>query len=394
MAPFDLLASLAMDVYLPVIPEMPTALGGASPALVQLTLSLYMVTLGLGQVLFGPMSDRIGRRPVVLGGAALFTITSFALALTSNGLVFVSLRVLQGVGASAALVATFATIRDVYADRPEGAVIYSLFGSMLAFVPALGPIAGALIAAGFGWRAIFITLGILGLLAFLNAVPRWHETRPERPPMGEGRAFRSIMRSTAFWTYTLGFSTAMGTFFVFFSTAPRVLIDQAGLSPVMFSMTFASVAVVMIVTTRFTRHVVSRWSIEGSLIRGLIVMVAGCLVLSACALVATPSVGTFVLPMWLIAIGMVFVVAVAANGALQEFGNIAGTAVALFYCVQSIIVVTLGTALVVILPGDSAWPLAAYCLISVIVTSAALVLHSRTASVAAIRLGTAASGEA
>ena len=145
MAPFDILASLAMDIYLPVVPQMPRILG-TSPAIVQLTLSLYMVTLGLGQIVFGPISDRIGRRPVLLGGGLLFAAASIALAGTSSATVFLALRIVQALGASAVLVATFATVRDVYAGRPEGAVIYGLFSAMLAFVPALGPIAGALIA--------------------------------------------------------------------------------------------------------------------------------------------------------------------------------------------------------------------------------------------------------
>ena len=78
---------------------------------------------------------------------------------------FVAFRLLQAVGASAMLVATFATVRDVYANRPEGVVIYGLFSSMLAFVPALGPIAGVLIGEFLGWQAIFITLAILAMLA-------------------------------------------------------------------------------------------------------------------------------------------------------------------------------------------------------------------------------------
>ncbi len=360
MAPFDLLASLAMDVYLPVIPQMPAALG-TSPVVVQLTLSVYMVVLGLGQLLFGPLSDRIGRRPVVLGGALLFAASSFALAMTSSGPPFLALRVLQALGASAALVATFATVRDVYADSPQSNVIYGLFGSMLAFVPALGPMLGALVAVGLGWRAIFSMLGILGLLAFGHALPKWHETRPHRRP-GDRRVLRSILGSASFWIHTLGFSTAMGAFFVFFSTAPRVLMERLGLSQIAFSAVFATVAVVMILTTRFARTFVSRWGIAGSLVRGLFVIVAGTGVLAGCALAAEPTVLTFVLPMWLVAIGIVFVVSVTANGALQDFSHAAGTAVALYYCIQSVIVGGLGTTAAVVLPGDSAWPLIAYCL--------------------------------
>lgn len=366
MAPFDILSSLAMDVYLPIIPEMPTALN-TSPAIVQLTLSVYMIVLGLGQVVFGPMSDRIGRRPIVLGGAFFFTVSSFALAMTSNGPLFVTLRVLQALGASAMLVATFATVRDVYANSPESSVIYSLFGSMLAFVPALGPILGAVIAMNCGWRAIFVMLGILGLLAFCHALLRWHETRPSRQSR-QSPVFWSILGSSSFWIYTLGFSTAMGAFFVFFSTSPRVLIERLGLSQIIFSAIFATVAFVMIITTRFARFFVSRWGVEGSLIRGLFVILMGACILTGCTLLTEPSILTFVLPMWLIAVGMVLVVSVTANGALHDFSNAAGTAVALYYSVQSLIVGIVGTIVIVTLPGDSAWPLIAYCLILVTVT--------------------------
>ena len=365
MAPFDILASLAMDVYLPVVPAMPAILG-TTPEIVQLTLSLYMVVLGLGQVVFGPVSDRIGRRPVLICGALLFAATSFLLAITTSAPLFVALRVVQALGASAALVATFATVRDVYAERPEGAVIYGLFSAMLAFVPALGPIAGALIARGFGWQAIFVALGVLACAAVLNAVPRWHETRPDA--VQSRPAFPRILKSSAFWVYTLGFSAAMGAFFVFFSTAPRVLIDRAGYSQLGFSLAFATAAVAMIVTTRFAKAFVSRWGIAGSLARGMAMLLIGAASLAVGQLFAEPSFASFVVPMWVISVGIVFAGSVTANGALEAFGDAAGTAVALYFCVQSLIVGLLGTLAVVALGGNTAWPLAVYCTVMALVT--------------------------
>ncbi|MER8828745.1 CmlA/FloR family chloramphenicol efflux MFS transporter [Mesorhizobium sp. M0938] len=372
MAPFDVLASLAMDIYLPIVPAM-LAMLSTSPLVIQLTLSLYMVMLGVGQVVFGPISDRIGRRPVLLAGAVLFAAASLGVASSSTATLFVAFRLLQAVGAAAALVATFATVRDVYADRPEGVVIYGLFSSMLAFVPALGPVAGALIADNFGWRAIFIVLAVLSAPAILNAAFRWHETRPE----GQAAVRRSVLpifASLSFWTYTLAFSAAMGTFFVFFSTAPRVLVDRAGYSELRFSIAFATVAGVMIVAARFAKAFVVSWGVAGSVARGMALLLCGAVLLCLGQVFGSPSFGSFIVPMWVMAVGIVLTASVTANGALAEFDDIAGSAVAFYFCIQSLIVGAAGTLAVTMLNGDSAWPLIGYAAVMAVLVSIGLAL--------------------
>ena len=356
LAPFDLLASLAMDIYLPVVPAMPAALG-TSPAIVQLTLSLYLLGLGLGQVVFGPVSDRIGRRPVLLGGAAVFAIASAGLALSASAPVFVAFRLLQSLGAAAALVATFATVRDVYAERPESVAIYGLLGSMLACVPALAPIPGAVLAGALGWRALFWLLALAALPPLVHAARRWHETRP---PTAGARSVMPILRSGDFWTYTFAFGAAMGTFFVFFSTAPRVLIGGAGYSGLRFGLAFSTVALVMLATARVARRLVGRWGVAGSVRHGMALLLAGAAVLALASATGAPSFARFVLPAWILAAGIALTVSVSANGALAAFGDRAGSAVALYFCGQSLIVSILGTAAVVCLDGDTALPLAVY----------------------------------
>lgn len=359
MAPFDLLASLGMDIYLPVVPRMPGALA-TTPAVVQLTLSLYMVVLGCGQLVFGPLSDRFGRRPVLLGGVLLFTVSSVGLACANAAFVFVALRVIQAAGAAAALVATFATVRDVYATRPESTIIYGLFGSMLAFVPALGPVLGALVDHGLGWRAIFVLLALLGTITGLQALVRWPETRTSGQVVRPAHVGR-ILTSAAFWVHTIGFSAAMGSFFVYFSTAPKVLIDRLGLSAIAFSLVFATPAVVMIITSRFIAALVRRWGERGCLFRGMALLVAGAALLASGEIFGLSSTMAFVGPMWLIAVGIVVTCAVTANGALRAFGDVAGTATAIYYCAESTIVGVAGTLVVLWLPADTAWPLAAFC---------------------------------
>jgi MFS transporter, DHA1 family, chloramphenicol/florfenicol resistance protein len=372
LAPFDILASLAMDIYLPIVPAMPGILN-TTPAVIQLTLSLYMVMLGLGQIVFGPISDRIGRRPVLLIGVAVFIVTSLGAAWPLSASAFVALRVVQAVGASAMLVAMFATVRDVYAQRPEGAVIYGLLGSMLAFVPAIGPMIGALIDRLFGWQAIFITLGILALLAGLHASWRWTETRP----IGHGKLHRPvwpIFRSLFFWVYTTAFSAGMGSFFVFFSTAPRILIGQAGYSQITFSLAFASVALAMIATARFARKFVETWGTAGSVTRGMVMLICGSFLLGIGQVSGVPSFLGFIVPMWVVAAGIVFTVSVTANGALAQFDDIAGSAVAFYFCIQSLIVSVFGTLMVAVLNGDTAWPVTCYALTMAFLVSCGLLL--------------------
>lgn len=374
IAPFDILASLAMDIYLPVVPKMPGVLN-TTPAIIQLTLSLYMVMLGLGQVIFGPISDRLGRRPVLLAGAVIFIASSLGAACSSTAAEFVGFRTAQAIGASAMLVAMFATVRDVYATKPDGVVIYGFLSSVLAFVPALGPIAGALIGELLGWRAIFVTLAALTLAATVNAAFRWHETLPP-VQAGERRAVLPIFMSRAFWVYTTGFSAGMGTFFVFFSTAPRVLIGKAGYSEIEFSLVFATVAIVMIVTARFAKSFVTRWGIAGCVGRGMALLFCGAILFGIGEVFGSPSFLSFILPMWVMAIGIVFTVSVTANGALAKFDDIAGSAVAFYFCIQSLIVGVGGTLAVTLLNGDTAWPVISYATAMAVLVSAGLMLIS------------------
>ena len=166
----------------------------------------------------------------------------------------------------------------------------------------------------------------------------------------------------------------MGTFFVFFSTAPRVLIGQAEYSEIGFSLAFATVALVMIVTTRFAKSFVARWGIAGCVARGMALLVCGAVLLGVGELFGSPSFFSFIMPMWVVAVGIVLTVSVTANGALAEFDDIAGSAVAFYFCVQSLIVSIAGTLAVTLLNGDTAWPVICYAAVMAVLVSSGLAL--------------------
>ncbi|RVD50648.1 CmlA/FloR family chloramphenicol efflux MFS transporter, partial [Mesorhizobium sp. M7A.F.Ca.ET.027.03.2.1] len=150
------------------------------------------------------------------------------------------------------------------------------------------------------------------------------------------------------------------------------IMDRAGFSQLGFSLAFATAALVMIVTTRFAKKFIARRGIAGSAIRGMAMLLLGAALLAAGQLFAAPSFATFVLPMWVVAAGIVFTVSVTANGALEAFGDVAGTAVALYFCIQSLVVGILGTLFVILLDGDTAWPLVGYCSVMATLTLGAL----------------------
>lgn len=361
LSPFDLLASLGMDMYLPVVPFMADALG-TGPATIQWTLTSYLVLLGTGQLVFGPLSDRLGRRPVLLGGGLAYCAASFGLAAASSPDAFLGLRILQACGASACLVATFATVRDAYAGSNESHVIYGMLGSLLAMVPAAGPLLGALVDAWLGWRAIFGLLGTGMTGAVIAAWLLWPETRPRKAKPTQRPRLLEPAASRSFWLYTLGYSAAMGSFFVFFSTAPWLMMGRQGLSQLNFSLLFATVALAMMGTARLIGRMIPRWGKLKTLRFGMGGMIAGATCLAITELLAPHSVLGLIVPMWLVGAGIATTVSVAPDGALQGHDHMAGTATALYFCLGGLILGGLGTLAITLLPNETSWPITGYCL--------------------------------
>lgn len=142
-----------------------------------------------------------------------------------------------------------------------------------------------------------------------------------------------------------------------------MLVERIGLTSLAFSVVFATVALVMIATSRISAQLVARWGERGCLLRGMTLLVIGGALLSACQLAVYPSLVGFIAPIWVVAVGISVTCAVTANGALRPFSHAAGTASALYSCGESLFTGVAGTSIVIWLPADTAWPLASFCMV-------------------------------
>ena len=231
-APFILLVAmtasgtLGMHVIIPSLPAMATALA-MSPSAAQLTITLYLIGLAIGQLLYGPVSDRLGRRPVVLAGLSLFTAASITTALAPNATILIGARILQSIGGCAGLVLGRAAVRDGAAtDKAAGQL--ALLTLVMSMVPAIAPAIGGFITAWYGWRASYILLAAIGGLTLLACIIRLPETRAPQPAASRSliRGYARLLQSRRFLGYAIGGACSTTAFYGFMSASPFIFESQ------------------------------------------------------------------------------------------------------------------------------------------------------------------------
>ena len=231
-APFPLLVAmtacgtLGMHVIIPALPATARALG-MSIGTTQLTITLYLIGLAIGQLLYGPVSDRFGRRPVVLAGLSLFTAASIVTAVAPNAAVLIGGRIVQSIGGCAGLVLGRAAVRDgAAADKAAGQL--ALLTLVMSMVPAVAPAVGGFLTAYVGWRASYVLLALIGGLTLLACVLRLPETRA--PGGGPGRSllmgYVRLLRSRRFCGYAIGGACSTTAFYGFMSASPFIFERQ------------------------------------------------------------------------------------------------------------------------------------------------------------------------
>lgn len=343
---------LSTDLYLPSLPAIGQSLG-ANVAATQLTLSVYMAAFALVQLVYGPLSDRFGRRPIVLGGIALYVLASAACAVATSIETLIAARALQAAGACAGVVLGRAIVRDVY-GREGAARMLALVGSVMAFAPAAGPILGGIVEVNFGWRwnfALLVALAsaLLALLALYLV-----ETNAQRDPtaleLGRmQRNYATLLGDRRYLGYALCVAFGYSGLFAFISGSSFVLIGDLGLSPDTFSYFFAACVVGYFTGAQLAAHFTLRLGIDRMLIFATSIKLlggAGMLAATLAGAVTPDIVGAacLVAPMALYMCGMGMGMPNGQGGALGPYPHMAGAASALMGFLQMACAALVGIA--------------------------------------------------
>lgn len=350
---------ISTDLYLPSLPDMTRAFS-TSVSQVQLTLSMFSVGFACGMLVYGPLSDRFGRRPVLIGGAALYTIASIAclFATTIEGLI--AARFVQAFGACAGPVLARAVVRDVY-SREEGARMMSYMASAMTLAPAVGPILGGWLHATLGWQSNFVALavfglGVLGATWWMLRETNAHRDSQALKPGRLMRTYLSLFGSRLFMGYTLTVGFAFAGLFSFISGSSFVVIDVLGVSPAHFGFVFLFV-VVGFMTGAFTAaRLTMRLGIERVLLMGTALATASGGILAALALAGIQEITALVAPLTVYFYACAMVIPNGTAGAIGPFPTKAGAVSALLGFLQMAIGATAG-ALVGLLHDGTTVPM-------------------------------------
>lgn len=328
---------LSTDLYLPSLPDIRASLG-ATTAQTQLTLSVFLVGFAVANLIYGPLSDRFGRRPVLLAGLALFVVASLACLTASSIALLLAARFLQALGACAGPVLARAMARDIHTPA-KSAELLSYMASAMAIAPIVGPVLGGVLTDAFGWRATFALLTGIGTATLVATALMLAETNNVRDPRALKLRrllvkYRAILTARRFWGYMLVVATGYASIFAFISGSSFVLIDHLGLSASGHGLAFA-VAVLGYVAGSFaSARLTVRVGMQRMLALGTGIMVGGGAVTAGLA--ASPAlapgwggVAISVLPMAVVLMGCGFAMPNAQAGAIAPYPRFAGTAAAM-----------------------------------------------------------------
>lgn len=351
------LSALSMNIFLPSLPNM-AAYFGVDYAVMQLSVSLYLGVSAVLQILIGPLSDRYGRRNVLLIGMGLFVLASIGTLMAPTAEIFLIFRMAQAVIATA-MALSRAVVRDMV-DEAQAASMLGYVTMGMSIVPMLGPIVGGVLDEIFGWQANFAFLLLAGVLVMALTWADLGETAHTRPTSltAQMHDYPELFSSPRFWGYVLSASFASGVFFAFLGGAPFVGTVIYGLSPTALGSLFAFTALGYAGGNFLSGRFSVRMGVNPMILAGAIITLSGlvlqALVLGAGLATAFVFFGCF----FFVGIGNGMVLPNATAGMLSVRPHLAGTASGL----GGAIMIGGGAALsalagLLLVPGSGAWPL-------------------------------------
>ncbi len=231
------LPPLSIDVSLPGLPTIASALHAPAGAL-QATLSVFIFAFGAGQLVMGPLSDRYGRRPVLLAGLALFTLAGLACTAAADVRLLIAARFVQGLGACAGTVIARAIVQDVATDRARAASLQSYVSGVTSVAPIVAPLLGAAVLAALGWRPLYGVLVVAGL-ALIAAVQLWLPETSPRAARDLGAAYARVLRLPRTIPLALFVGCLFGAYFALISGSPFALVAQMHVPSGLYAVAFA-----------------------------------------------------------------------------------------------------------------------------------------------------------
>jgi DHA1 family bicyclomycin/chloramphenicol resistance-like MFS transporter len=252
----------AIDMYLPALPEIGRSLGADTEA-VQASLMAFFISLGVGQLVFGPLSDMFGRKLPLYIGLAVFLAGSIGCVFAPDIETLIAFRFVQGLGACAGMVIPRAVVRDLHTGT-EAARLMSLLMLVFSVSPILAPLAGSFVIEAAGWRGVFWVVTVLAALGILLLALCLSETRPrahrvESSIAGALSAYRSLLTDRQFLGLTFIGAFGIASFFAYLANSSFVLIEHYGLSPRLYSVFFSINAVSFIGVSQCTAWLAARF---------------------------------------------------------------------------------------------------------------------------------------
>lgn len=330
----------AIDMYLPALPAIGQSLG-AEIGGVQMSLTAFFITIGLGQLLYGPVSDMVGRKPPLYFGLGLFTAASIGCALATDIQTLVVLRALQGLGAAAGMAIPRAVVRDLHTGT-DAARLMSLLMLVFSVSPILAPLVGSAVIAVTGWRGVFWAVAVAAVAGMVMIAGFLNETRPAEERVesslgSAGRAYALLLRDRHFMGLTLIGSFALSGFFIYLANSPFVLIDHYGLTPTQYSLAFSLNAASFIGSSQFSGSLGERFGMARVVKVAASASAAVLMLLLAYYLVGGDQLAALIGLYFVASAFMGLVIPMTSVLALEEHGAIAGTASALLGTAQMLV---------------------------------------------------------